>query len=150
MATKFDELKRQYNLSRANTEPTLDARDSGVPSHIASTQSTEKSPIDLTLTVVQAVTLNKMLPKGIKVFDAYAPKDAQDYSFDSENEGFIYIGKDMPTSRQAQIMENKHREEKLSRKEAYRKMTAVDPGRKKAFNQNSVKNMVKAGPTEKK
>ena len=44
----------------------------------------------------------------------------------------------MPTSRQAQIMENKHREEKLRRKEAYRKMTAVDPGRKKAFNHNSV------------
>ena len=91
-----------------------------------------------------------MFPKGIKVFDADAMKDAQDYGFDSESESFIHIGKDMPTSRQAQIMENKHREEKLSRKEAYRKMTAVDPGRKKAFNQNSVKNLVKASPIEKK
>ena len=91
------------------------------------------------MTPVQAATLNKMLPKGTKVLDADAPKDAQDFGFDSEDEGFIYIGKDMPTSRQAQIMENKHREEKLRRKEAYRKMTAVDPGRKKAFNHNSAK-----------
>ena len=45
-------------------------------------------------------------------------------------------------------MENKHREEKLRRKEAYKKMTAVDPGRKKAFNPNSVKKADYIGKVE--
>lgn len=48
------------------------------------------------------------------------------FEVQSDDEGQIYIGTNCPTSRQAQLLENKSRQIYKKEKEMYRKMTAVD------------------------
>ena len=64
----------------------------------------KKSNLGLNLTVLQAATLNKLLPFGIKIL---AEERDTNFAIESDDEGSVVMGVNKPTSRQAQLAENK-------------------------------------------